>query len=252
MIIIDILVFIIGIVFGSFYNVCIWRIPRGESIVFPGSHCTTCGRELKAYELIPVLSWLIQKGKCKGCNEKISFIYPFIELLTGIIFTIVFIKFGLTVVSLKYIFLFSVLLISSVIDINTMEVYFKVSASGFIGGIIFSLIEILNGDNVLEKVLTIIVPLILMGGVYFISKRVDGFGLGDVEVYLFSSLFLDLKTILLGIFLSIIYGGLVAIVLMINGKRKSYIPFVPFISLGIFTAVIWGNELLSFYFNLIY
>ncbi|MCR6515579.1 prepilin peptidase [Clostridium sp. LY3-2] len=251
MIIIMALIFILGIVFGSFFNVCIYRIPREESIAYPASHCTNCGRVLKPYELVPVLSYIFQGGKCRGCKEKISPIYPFVELLTGIVYLIIFLRFGFSVESLKYIFLCSILIISSMIDINTMEVYFKVSMAGFFGGIIFIILDILKGSDLKVKVLSILIPLLIMGLVYIVSKKYDGFGLGDLEVYLFSALYLSPKLILLSIFLSIIFGGILAIILMILGKRKMHIPFVPFIALGVFTAIIFGNQIIQLYLNLI-
>ena len=88
------LMFIIGTVFGSFYNVVGYRIPNNESIVFPGSHCTKCGHELKFYELIPIFSYIFLKGKCHKCHDKISLFYPFFEFLTGLLFALSYVSYG--------------------------------------------------------------------------------------------------------------------------------------------------------------
>lgn len=246
---IGLIFFIFGLVFGSFFNVCIYRIPREENIAYPPSHCAKCGRELKAYELIPVISWVILRGRCKGCNEKISIIYPLIELITAFMFLIMYLNFGLTINTFKYIVLFSILIIGSTIDIKTKEVYFSVSLVGFLFGISFSIIEIINGKPLKEGIISILIPLIIVGIIYLISKRFDGFGAGDLEVYLFVALYLS--PILMGVTLivSIILGGILAIFLLIIGKRKMEIPFVPFIALGTFISVLWGIDILNVYLN---
>lgn len=244
---IGLMFFIFGLVFGSFYNVCIYRIPRQENIAFPPSHCANCGRELKAYELIPVISYLALGGKCRGCKQKISFIYPLIELITGFIFLGMYINFGISINTFKYIILFSILLIEAVIDIKTKEVYFSVSLVGFLFGIIFSIIEIINGKPIIEGVLSILIPLIIVGIIYLLAKRFDGFGAGDLEVYLFIALYLTPILMGLTIIFSIIIGGVFAIILLLMGKRKVLIPFVPFISIGTLISVLWGIDILNMY-----
>lgn len=244
---IGLIFFIFGLVFGSFFNVCIYRIPRQENIAFPPSHCANCKRELKAYELIPVISYLALGGKCRGCKQKISFIYPLIELITGFIFLGMYINFGISINTFKYIILFSILLIEAVIDIKTKEVYFSVSLVGFLFGIIFSIIEIINGKPIIEGVLSILIPLIIVGIIYLLAKRFDGFGAGDLEVYLFIALYLTPILMGLTIMFSIIIGGVFAIILLLMGKRKVLIPFVPFISIGTLISVLWGIDILNMY-----
>lgn len=244
---IGLIFFIFGLVFGSFYNVCIYRIPRQENIAFPPSHCANCNKELKAYELIPVISYLALGGKCRGCKQKISFIYPLIELITGFIFLGMYINFGISINTFKYIILFSILLIEAVIDIKTKEVYFSVSLVGFLFGIIFSIIEIINGKPIIEGVLSILIPLIIVGIIYLLAKRFDGFGAGDLEVYLFIALYLTPILMGLTIIFSIIIGGVFAIILLLMGKRKVLIPFVPFISIGTLISVLWGIDILNMY-----
>jgi len=98
----DIFVFILGLVFGSFFNVCIYRMPRGESIVFPPSHCTHCNNRLKFYDMIPVLSYIFLRGRCRYCKEKISIKYPIIELLTGFSFLLIYLRYGISLNFFKY------------------------------------------------------------------------------------------------------------------------------------------------------
>lgn len=244
---IGLIFFIFGLVFGSFFNVCIYRIPREENIAFPPSHCANCNRELKSYELIPVISYLALGGRCRGCKQKISFIYPLIELITGFMFLGMYINFDISINTFKYIILFSILLIEAVIDIKTKEVYFSVSLTGFLFGIIFSIIEIINGKPIIEGVLSILIPLIIVGIIYLLAKRFDGFGAGDLEVYLFIALYLSPILMGLTILFSIILGGIFAIILLLIGKRKVLIPFVPFISVGALISVLWGIDILNMY-----
>lgn len=247
---IGLIFFIFGLVFGSFFNVCIYRIPREENIAFPPSHCANCGRELKAYELIPVISWIILRGRCRSCKEKISFIYPLVELITAFIFLVTYIKFGISIDTFKYIILFSILIITTFIDIKTKEVYFSVSLVGFIFGIIFGTIEIFNGKPIKEGILSILIPLIIVGIIYLIAKKINGFGGGDLEVYLFIALYLTPKLMGLTIFFSIVLGGIFSIVLLCMGKRKVQIAFVPFIFLGAIISVLWGSNILNVYLSL--
>ncbi|MBY0754404.1 prepilin peptidase [Clostridium sardiniense] len=246
---IGLIFFIFGLVFGSFFNVCIYRIPREENIAFPPSHCANCSRELKAYELIPVISYIALGGKCKGCKERISFIYPLVELITAFTFLVMYIKFGISINTFKYIVLFSILIIATIIDIKTKEVYFNVSLFGFLFGIIFSIIEIVNGKPIIEGVISILIPLIIVGIIYLLAKRFDGFGGGDLEVYLFIALYLTPTLMGLTIFFSIVIGGVFAIVLLLMGKRKMAIPFVPFISIGTLISVLWGIDILNIYLS---
>ena len=113
----------LGLIFGSFFNVVIYRLPRKESIVVGKSHCTQCNTDIKPYDLIPVFSYLLLAGKCRNCKSTISIRYPIIELITGILFALSFIRFGITLQTLISILLASILIIVTMIDIDTMEIY---------------------------------------------------------------------------------------------------------------------------------
>src|SRR6056297_187760 len=113
-----IFIFILGLIGGSFLNVVIYRLPLKKSIIFPSSHCPYCETKLKYYDLIPVLSYIINKGKCRYCGEKISFQYPIVELLTGLLFLLTFLNYDLTSEFIIFIFLISVLIVVSFIDIK--------------------------------------------------------------------------------------------------------------------------------------
>lgn len=124
-IMISIISVIFGLLIGSFLNVCIYRIPREESIAFPPSHCTNCNSEIKRYDLIPVISYIFLKGRCRNCKAKISIRYPLIELITSLLFLAVYIKFGLSFELIKYLFFIPLMIVICMIDLDTFEVYFK-------------------------------------------------------------------------------------------------------------------------------
>ena len=125
------LVLIIGLCIGSFFNVCIYRIPKEESIVFPASHCTSCGHELKFYELIPIVSYIFLRGKCIKCKSKISIKYPLIEILNGLLYLLLFIKYGLSFNFIFYCLLVSLLIVISIIDLESKYVYSSTTIVGY-------------------------------------------------------------------------------------------------------------------------
>lgn len=244
------IVFLFGIIFGSFFNVCIYRIPKGENIAFPPSHCAKCEKELKWYDLFPIISYIFLRGKCRYCKDKISIRYPIVELLTGLVYVILFYKFGLTLDFIKYVALISFLIIAAFIDFDTMEVYFSLSLVGLAGGITFSIVSIIQGALVKDIVVSMAIPLIIFGMLIFFTRKMQGIGTGDLEILIIISLYVNCKMIIATIMFSIVMGGIVSIILILNGKRKIHIPFVPFIALGTFGAVMYGNEIINWYLNL--
>lgn len=234
-----ILIFIVllGIIIGSFLNVCIYRIPLEQSLSFPPSHCTSCGSRIKPYDLIPVLSYIFLKGKCRNCSEKISLRYPSIELITGILFGAIYIEYGLSLLLVKYVVLICFLIVIGMIDFDTTDVYFKTTISGIIVGLGF----LIYGCFLILNVITYIYGGLLGGGVIaIIILLTHGMGWGDAEICLLVGLFLGFKLTLLMLFLSFVIGGVTGIILILLKKksRKDYIPFGPFIAVAaIITAI---------------
>ena len=136
--------FVFGTIVGSFLNVCIYRIPEAKSIVFPPSACPNCNNRLKIYHLIPVLSFLFLRGKCHFCQAPISWRYPVVESLTGILYTALFIKYGLSFILIKYLILVSLLIIISLIDLEKMIIPNIISIPGIILGMALSYSDLLN------------------------------------------------------------------------------------------------------------
>ncbi|WP_066063792.1 prepilin peptidase [Neobacillus soli] len=239
------LLFIYGIFLGSFYNVVGLRVPLKQSIVTPRSACPTCGHQLKPYELIPVISYLLQGGKCRGCQSRISPIYPIFELLTGLLFAIAPLVIGWSgelVVALTLISMFMIIIVS---DIHYMIIPDKILI-WFAG--IFLLERIIWPltpwwDSLLGAVTGFSLLLLIA----LISK--GGMGFGDVKLYALLGLVLGFKLVILSFFLSTLYGAVIGGLALLFRivKRRQPIPFGPFIAAGTLTAYYWGPKMIDLY-----
>jgi leader peptidase (prepilin peptidase) / N-methyltransferase len=239
------LLFIYGLLFGSFYNVVGLRVPGNKSIVTPRSACSTCGHQLKPYELIPVISYIFQKGKCRGCQSRISPIYPFFELLTGVLFATAPLVIGWSgelVVALTLISMFIIIVVS---DIHYMIIPDKILiwfAGIFLLERIF--IPLTPWWNSLLGAATGFVLLLVIA---LVSK--GGMGFGDVKLYAVLGFVLGFKLVLLSFFFSTLFGAVIGGLALLFKivKRKQPIPFGPFIAAGTLTAYYWGSELIDLY-----
>lgn len=176
-------VFIFGLLFGSFLNVCIYRIPIGKSIVFPPSSCTKCNHQIRWYENIPVFSWIFLRGKCSGCGEKISLIYPVIELLNAVLYLFVFLKYGFSWQIFCAFYFVSALVVTGVIDYKTQYVYSKVILPVILLGLLWSWLEPSMGfqNSLLGIGLGAGVLLFVILAFYIVTRKI-GMGLGDVYI----------------------------------------------------------------------
>ena len=242
-------VFILGLVFGSFFNVCIYRIPRGESIVSPPSHCTYCNNRLKFYDMIPVLSYIFLRGRCRYCKEKISIKYPVIELLTGFSFLLIYLRYGISLNFFKYTVLTGFMIVIGFIDFYTTDVYTSSIIAGMIFGSIFIIINIFLGHNFMDCIFGAMFGFAVIGLIILISK--GGMGAGDAEIAGLIGIFLGLKLTVTALSLSIIIGGLTGIILVILKKKsmKDYFAFGPFMSIGAYIAILYGNEIANWYLS---
>jgi leader peptidase (prepilin peptidase)/N-methyltransferase len=236
-----------GLVFGSFFNVVGIRIPLKKSIITPRSACPTCGHQLTAYELIPVVSYIIQGGKCRGCQSRISPIYPIFELLTGILFATAPLVVGWSGELLVALTLVSMFMIITVSDIHYMIIPDKILV-WFAG---FFLLEriFLPLTPWWDSLLGATTGFILLLGIALITK--GGMGFGDVKLYALLGFVLGFKLVLLSFFLSTLYGAVIGGLALLFKivKRRQPIPFGPFIAAGTLTAYYWGSEIIKLYIN---
>lgn len=235
---------IFSLTIGSFLGVCITRLPQGESIVYPPSHCDACGRRLKPGELIPVLGYILCRGRCRSCGAPVPMWYPLLEFLTAGIFMGLVYRFGFNVTALKYAFLASLLLVISGIDLSTCLIPDSLVLVGLGGGLLF-----LPAGNVPWQ--SALLGAVLGGGLLLLIAVVSrgGMGGGDVKLGVILGLFLGWQELLVALFLAVFTGALVGLLLVLLGKkgRRDAIPFAPFLALGTFGALFWGPELISWY-----
>lgn len=250
-----VLFLILGLIIGSFLNVCIFRIPKEESISFPPSHCVKCGTKIKLYDLIPIISYIFLKGRCRNCKDKISLKYPIIELITGALFVALYIEFGLNVTLIKFLFLVSLLLVIGIIDFETMDVYFNTICTGIIAGVIFMAVGAFFNNFNISYFSNYIIGGAVGGSVISIIILITkGMGWGDAEICLVAGLFLGFKLTLVMLFLAFVIGGVfgIALLLLKIKKRSDPIPFGPFIALAGIITVFAGNFLLKWYMTMIF
>lgn len=240
--------FVYGLVFGSFYNVVGLRVPKGESIVNPPSHCTVCDRRLTLKDLVPVFSYLFLRGKCRVCGTKISFIYPLMELITGILFVLAYLRFGISWELAVALVFYSLLVVLTVSDLAYMLIPDKFLL--FFGSIlvVLRIIEPLDPwwDSVVGAVLGFSILLLIA----IISK--GGMGGGDIKLFLVIGLVLGTVHSLVVLGLASVIGlifGIISLRLSKQG-RKTPIPFGPSIALAAVIVHLYGEELIGAYMSL--
>jgi leader peptidase (prepilin peptidase)/N-methyltransferase len=245
-----VLIFILGLIVGSFSNVCIYRIPRNESIIYPASHCPKCRSNISPKDNIPLLSYILLKGRCRNCKSKISIQYPIVELLTGLIYLIIYLAYGLSVQTLIYIILSSALITIAFIDLNEQIVPDVISLPGIVIGFIISFFVpyILFINSALGVVVGggIILIIGLAGSVIFKKEAMGG---GDVKLAAMIGAFLGWRYIVISLFLGFFLGALAGIILIMAKikSREDVVPFGPFIVLGSLITLLWGEKIISWY-----
>jgi len=245
-----ILIFILGLIVGSFCNVCIYRIPKNESIIYPASHCPKCRTTIKPVDNIPLLSYILLKGRCRNCGSKISIQYPVVELLTGIIYLIIYLIYGLSIQSLVYIILSSALIIIAFIDLNEQIVPDVISLPGIGVGLILSFfVPYLSFINSALGVVVgggIILIIALVGSMIFKKEAMGG---GDVKLAAMIGAFLGWRYTIISLFLGFFLGALAGIFLILSKikSKEDMVPFGPFIALGSLITLLWGEKIIAWY-----
>lgn len=243
---------IFGAIIGSFLNVCIMRLPKEESIITPGSHCPHCQSPIKFYDNIPLISFLLLRGKCRKCKKKISIQYPLIEGITAICSFMLFLKYG---VSLSYLFYFS--FVAALIVITVIDLYHQIIPDVIsIPGIGVGLLSALILPHI--PFLNSLIGMILGGGSLFIVATLyqwlfkrEGMGGGDVKLLAMIGAFLGWESVIITIISSSLIGSITGIIMIIfKGKNFKYaIPFGPFLSLGAVITLFYKSEILFWYFQ---
>ena len=242
-IILGIMVFVYGIIIGSFLNVCIFRIPKHEGIGLTRSHCMKCGYTLKWYDLIPVFSYLMLKGRCRKCGEKISLQYPAVELLNGILYVTIFLANGMQLVTILYCLLVSALIVLSFIDFRTYEIPFGINVFIFCLGVIRVITDYRQWH------IYVIGFFAVSAFLYLLFKLSGGtaIGGGDVRLMAAAGLLIGWKLILLAFIAGCILGSVIHLIRMWVSGEGHTLAMGPYLAAGIYIAIMFGGYFLEWY-----
>jgi leader peptidase (prepilin peptidase) / N-methyltransferase len=272
---IGIFVFLFGLIIGSFLNVCIVRIPSGKSIVLPASACPKCGLAIRPYDNIPVVSYLLLGGKCRGCKTKISWMYPLVELLTGLLFLGCFYMFGISVETAKWAAFSAIMVVLVFTDLRERILPDVVNFTGLAIGLIFSLFTKPTDGTALwianhlfdypppAPVISLVDAILgaavgggllwLVSEAYFKLRGREGMGLGDVKMMLMAGAFLGAKRTLLTILAGSLLGSVLGLaVILARRKDAEYeLPFGTFLGAGALLVVFFGTPVVNWYQSLL-
>jgi len=253
-----------GLCVGSFFNVLIWRIPRGESIAWPPSHCTGCGYKIKAYENIPVLSYLLLRGKCSGCKAPISIIYPLIEILTAVALILIWKFSGVSLLSPWHQNIIPILKIVSLmllIPISVIDIRHYIIPDRFTLPFLALCLGLSFVPGNLSPVQSFLGALCGGGSLFllgvigtYVLKKGDAMGMGDVKLMAYLGALWGVKITLIGIVFGAILGSIIGVLLILFkkvGNDEHRIPFGPFLAAGTIISVYLGDPLLQAYLRLI-
>ncbi len=242
-----IFVFCLGLLVGSFLNVCAERLPEGESVLWGRSHCDFCKKTLRWYELIPLVSYILQRGRCLRCRKKLSLQYPIMELVTGAGFVALFhYTSGPLLSFIALAGLFSVLLVIFVADLK----YQIIPDSMVWAGITFSVMYIYTSGQwpifIANYLFSAIISTLAFWALWAITRG-RGMGLGDVKFAFVMGLFLGYPGVIVAFYIAFLTGAIVGVILMITGKKKwkSKIAFGPFLILGMSIVWVWKDYFLT-------
>lgn len=250
-------VFIFGLLIGSFLNVCIYRMPKSESIVFPASHCPACNKSIFWYDNIPVLSYLVLRGRCRFCKAPIGWRYPLVEILTALILTAFFLGFGLTAKFFAYSVMSCALVVSTFVDFEIQEIPDEISLGGLIVGLLFAFLlpSIMGSSLRLHALLRSFAGAIAGGGSIFLlgvfgklAFKKEAMGGGDVKLMAMIGSFIGFKLVLLTFFMAPFLGVVPGVVLKVRNGSE-IIPYGPFLSVAALISLFFGNKILGLLFG---
>lgn len=242
-----IIVFLYGIVIGSFLNVLIYRIPKKENLVTTRSHCMSCGYQLRWFDLIPLFSFLALGGKCRKCKTRLSVQYPLIEALNGVLYLTVVVRYGASIDSLLYCLLFSALLALSVIDFRTYEI--PIGFNYFI--LTLGLIRLATDyKNWTEYAIGLVAVSLVLYIIFRVSNGA-AIGGGDVRLMAATGLLLGWKKNVLAFLLGCIIGSVIHIARMKISKADRVLAMGPYLAVGVAIAVMWGDGMIAWYLGIL-
>ena len=238
-----------GLIVGSFLNVCIHRLPRHQSINWPGSRCTACGRSLSWFENIPVFSWLALRGRCRTCGEQISVMYPLVEVITGALFAAGYLIYGWTPLLAVRLAFACAMVVLFAIDLRHHILPNVITVPGIVIGFVISvmlppgwkssLIGLVAGGGVL----------FLIAEGYYRLRGIEGLGMGDVKMLSMIGAFLGWPLMLVTLVLASFAGSIIGVGMIVSGRggMKAALPFGTFLAVGALTAAVAGDAIVDWY-----
>jgi leader peptidase (prepilin peptidase) / N-methyltransferase len=242
--------FVFGTLIGSFLNVCILRLPAGESIVAPGSHCPACHTPIRPWDNIPLVSFLWLRGRCRACGRSISWRYPLVEALTGGLFAAVVWREGVTPLAVSLLIFAAALLVVAFIDLDHQIIPNVITLPGIPFGLLVG--ALLGEPPLLDRILGTLAGagflylVLFYGGVVFGQ---DAMGEGDLNLIALIGAFLGWRGVIISILVGCLTGSAVGLALigLQRLQRREHIPFGPFLALGAIVALFWGDRLIGWY-----
>ena len=246
---------VLGLLIGSFLNVVIWRVPRGESVVRPASHCPVCEQPIAPRDNIPVLSWVLLRGRCRSCSTSISARYPAVELATAAVFVLLTIRLGADAALPAFLYLGAIGVALCMIDIDVRRLPDQIVLPSYLVGVV-----LLGGAAAVTgswgDLVRALIGMAVLYAFYFLLAFIypAGMGFGDVKLAGVLGLYLawlGWSELVVGAFLGFLLGGVVGLVLMLTRRagRKSQLPFGPYMLVGALLAILWGGALADLYLD---
>lgn len=247
---IAIIIFIFGLLIGSFLNVVIYRLPELHTILGTRSHCPKCKTILKWYDLIPFFSFILLKTRCRYCTKPISWQYPLVEVGTGLLFLLLYLKFGFTLYTCYLLLVSCFLIVIFVYDL----LHYVIPEEMLWPAIILSLIYLaFNSINQFKLALLGVLIAVAFLGLLYLLGRGKWMGMGDVKLAILLGLLAPFPQVLVVLFVAFVLGSIVGLCLLVLKMKslKSEIPFGPFLILGLYISIFWGDKILKWYLGII-
>lgn len=248
-IILYIIIFLYGIVLGSFLNVLIYRIPNRENFTLERSHCMKCGQQIKWYDLVPLFSYVILGGRCRNCGERISLQYPIVEAVNGIAYVLIFLYSGISYTGVLYCLMFSIFITISVIDFRTYEI-----PAGL--NVVILVLAVIRLALETEHIWDRLAGFAAVSGFMLIClivgrklKGVDAFGGGDIKLMAAAGLFMGVKESALGFIIGCILGAVIHSIRMKVSGEEHILAFGPYLCAGLFVSMLFGDMIIDWYLS---
>jgi len=240
---------LVGLCVGSFLNVCIYRLPRRESVAWPASRCTTCNRALSWYENIPMVSWIVLRGRCRTCRAPVSWMYPIVEIVTALTFVSGYVLYGFTPTAAVRVAFACALIVLFVTDLQHQILPNIITVPGIAIGFVLSLFLPPGWRDSLIGIVVGGGTLFAIAKAYYRVRNQEGLGMGDVKLLGMIGAFLGWKLVLLTLILASFAGSVAGGILIASGRgsMKYALPFGTFLAAGALVATIWGTPIIDWY-----